>query len=172
MHNLEVESSMRCWCYLRLFTCVKKKKKEKNELTLKLFHSFIFMIKLHLKLCYRPPCSHCSFHCNWTMRCSHEDFFIFWAETLLSLVCLSQRRFLYNLTVQLQSSNFPSSHRFTLPCFNKYLLLFVFNGIFLGLLFCLSLQLKYYLCVDGNSFRASLLFILLHTLAILCLRLS
>lgn len=83
---------------------------------------------------------------HWSMWCSLEDFFIFWADTLLSPeapVYLSHPWFLYNLTVQLQSSDFSSSCRFKLSCFNKHLLLFVFNENFSqsAVLFSFSPQL-------------------------------
>lgn len=87
------------------------------------------IINLH----YGPPCSHCSFHCNVSTWCFLEDFLVFWADTLLSpdgLLCLSHPLFLYNLTMHLHSSDFPSRYKFKLSCLNKHLLISVFNEIF------------------------------------------
>lgn len=152
-----MKSSVHHWHYFRSFTCVKN---EKKELTYRLFHSLTLMSNLYDKtliwnLHYGPPCSSCSFHCNGSTWCSLEDFLILWADTLLSpdsLLCLSQPWFLHNLTMQLCSSDFTSRYKFKLSCFNKHLLITLFNEIFSqsAILFCLSPQLTIYLCVHGT----------------------
>lgn len=92
--------------------------------------SHIFMMKLSLRVGL------------WASWCPllrlvwlgvHGDILIFCADTLLSPedpVCLSHPWFLYNLAVQLHSSDFPISYRFEISDFNKHLLHFTSNEDF------------------------------------------
>lgn len=129
-------------CFSRLFTSCKKGEK------FSLFHSLTVIPNHHdeavVLSCIAVLLFYLLFFCNWITWCSLEDLFIFWADTFwswYSVACLPQPSFLYNLTMQLHSSDFPSSSRFKLSCCNKHLFSLCLMRIFLSLFFCVCVFL-------------------------------